>query len=103
MGAIERLTITLPTDMAGMVKGAVDEGNYASSSEVIREALRDWKMKRDLRLHQLAELKADIDRGLRDVAKGRVARFDVARIAAKGRKLLADQSISGLRKRRKST
>ena len=36
MGAIERLTITLPTDMAGMVKGAVEEENYVFSSEVIR-------------------------------------------------------------------
>ena len=102
MGAIERLTITLPTDMAGMVKGAVEEGNYASSSEVIREALRDWRLKRDFRLHQLAELKADIDRGLRDVAKGRVARFDVARIAARGEEVIGRAArISGSRKRRK--
>lgn len=41
MAAIERLTITLPAEMAGLVKRAVDEGNYASTSEVIREALRD--------------------------------------------------------------
>jgi Arc/MetJ-type ribon-helix-helix transcriptional regulator len=40
-------------DMAGLVKGAVDEGDYASTSEVIREALRDWKLKRELRLRQL--------------------------------------------------
>ena len=50
MGAIERLTITLPVDMAGLVKGAVEGGDYASSSEVIREALRDWKISRGLRL-----------------------------------------------------
>jgi len=42
MGDIERLTITLPAEMAELVKGAVDDGDYASSSEVIREALRDW-------------------------------------------------------------
>lgn len=94
MGAIERLTITLPTDMAGVVKGAVDDGDYASTSEVIREALRDWKLKRELRLRQLAALKADIDRGLADVAQGRVANFDAERIIARGRKLLADRSIS---------
>jgi putative addiction module CopG family antidote len=55
MAAIERLTITLPAEMAELVKGAVNDGDYASSSEVIREALRDWKMKRELRLAQLAE------------------------------------------------
>lgn len=94
MAAIERLTITLPTEMAGVVKGAVDNGDYASSSEVIREALRDWKVKRELRLGQLAELKADIDRGLADVAEGRVQTFDPKRIIARGRLLLEDRSTS---------
>ena len=69
MAEIERLTITLPADMAALVKGAVEGGDYASSSEVVREALRDWKMKRALQLQELATLKADIDRGLGDVAE----------------------------------
>jgi antitoxin ParD1/3/4 len=98
---IERLTITLPAEMAQLVKGAVDDGDYASSSEVIREALRDWKMKRELRLGQLAELKADIDRGLADVAEGRLAKFDAKRIIARGRKLLADRSTSALPRQQK--
>jgi antitoxin ParD1/3/4 len=101
LGAIERLTITLPANMTGLVKGTVNEGDYASTSEVIREALRDWKLKRELRLRQLAELKADIDRGLSDVAQGRLADFDVGRIIARGRKLLADRSNSDSPKRRK--
>jgi len=103
VGAIERLTITLPAEMAGLIKGAVDDGDYASTSEVIREALRDWKLRRELRLRQLAELKADIDRGLSDVAKGRIASFDAERIVARGRKLLADRSNSASRKRRRQT
>jgi antitoxin ParD1/3/4 len=96
MAAVERLTITLPAEMAGMVKGVVDEGDYASTSEVIREALRDWKMKRELRLYRLAELKADIDRGLADVAEGRLVKFDARRIIAQGRKLSAERSRSAL-------
>jgi antitoxin ParD1/3/4 len=103
VGAIERLTITLPADMAGLVRGAVDEGDYASTSEVIREALRDWKLKRELRLRQLTELKADIDRGLADVAEGRVASFDTERIIARGRKLLAGRLNSASPKQRKQT
>lgn len=101
VGAIERLTITLPAEMAVLVKGAVDGGDYASTSEVIREALRDWKLKRELRLRQLAELKADIDRGLADVAEGRLANFDAGRIIARGRRLLADRSNSASPTRRK--
>lgn len=94
MAGIERLTITLPSDMAVLVKGAVEEGDYASSSEVIREALRDWKVKRELQLQKIAALKADIDRGLADIAEGRVAEFDAGRIIERGRKLLAARGRS---------
>jgi antitoxin ParD1/3/4 len=86
MAGIERLTITLPTDMAALVKSAVEDGDYASTSEVIRAALRDWKMKRALQLQELAALKVDIDKGLADVAAGRVKDFDATRIIERGRK-----------------
>lgn len=52
MADIERLTITLPTDMAATIKDAVEGGGYASASEVIRTALRDWKLKRALQLQE---------------------------------------------------
>ena len=94
MADIERLTVTLPAEIAAAVKGAVAEGDYASASEVIREALRDWKMKRALQIEELAALKADIDKGLADVAAGRVKKFDAKSIVARGRKLLAARSAS---------
>ncbi|MGH7051767.1 MAG: ribbon-helix-helix domain-containing protein [Acetobacteraceae bacterium] len=94
MAEIERMTITLPSDMAAAVKGAVEGGDYASSSEVVREALRDWKTKRTLQLQELAALKAHIDRGLADLAERRVQDFDAARIIERGRKLLASRSGS---------
>jgi antitoxin ParD1/3/4 len=94
MADIERMTITMPTEMAAIVKDAVDTGDYASSSEVVRAALRDWKFKRALQLEELAALKADIDVGLADVAAGRVQDFDADRIVERGRKLLANRSSS---------
>ena len=94
MADIERLTITLPSDMAVAVKGAVAAGDYASASEVVREALRDWKRKRALQLQELAALKADVDKGLADVAEGRVQDFNPDRIVERGRKLLANRSPS---------
>jgi antitoxin ParD1/3/4 len=94
MAEIERLTITLPSDMAAVVKGAVADGDYASASEVIREALRDWRTKRDLHLTELTALKADIDKGLADLAEGRVKDFDAGRIIERGRKLLRSRSLS---------
>jgi antitoxin ParD1/3/4 len=89
MAGVERMTITLPSDMAALVKGAVDDGDYASASEVVREALRDWKTRRSLRLHEVSALKADIDKGLKDLAEGRIKAFDAKRIIERGRKVLA--------------
>ncbi len=94
MADIERLTITLPSEMATAIKSAVDGGDYASTSEVVREAVRDWKLKRALRLRELKALKTDIDKGLADLAAGRVRKFDPARIIQRGRRLLADRSSS---------
>lgn len=89
MSSIERLTITMPADMAAVIKAAVDEGDYSSASEVVREALREWKLRRAVQLQELAALKLDIDKGLADVAAGRVSDFDAARIIERGRQLLA--------------
>jgi len=94
MPEIERLTVTLPAEMAAVVKGAVQSGDYASTGEVIRAALRDWKLKRATQIEELAALKADIDVGLADIAAGRVNDFDPASVIERGRKLLAARSAS---------
>ena len=94
MSTIERLTVTMPSELAAVVKDAIAGGDYASTSEVVREALRDWKTKRALQLQELTSLKADIDKGLADVAAGRVAAFDTDKIIERGRKLLATRSPS---------
>jgi antitoxin ParD1/3/4 len=94
LSTIERLTITTPADMAAVVKAAVDSGDYASTSEVVRDALREWKMRRAIQLQEIATLKSDIDKGLADVAAGRVRDFDKKKIVERGRKLLASRSSS---------
>lgn len=40
MRSTRQLSITLPNEMADMVRAKVDSGAYASESEVIREGLR---------------------------------------------------------------
>lgn len=40
MRTTQQMSITLPNDMADMVKGKVRAGEYASESEVIRDGLR---------------------------------------------------------------
>lgn len=47
MGKVEKISIALTDEMLASVKEAVASGDYASSSEVIRHALRDWKAVRE--------------------------------------------------------
>ncbi len=91
MSNVERMTITLTAEMAQTVKGAVSDGEYASSSEVIREALRDWRHKRQLQTQALETFRAEIRAGLDDVEQGRVHDFDAERIVQKGRSKLANE------------
>jgi len=90
--ALERVTVTMPAEMSGVIKQAVAGGEYASTSEVVREALREWNTRRRLMLSELATLQADIHQGLADVAAGRVHDFDAERIIERGRQLLAARS-----------
>jgi antitoxin ParD1/3/4 len=57
MPTIEKLSIALPAEMAALVRRAVDGGEYSSNSEVIRDALRDWTHKRNLREQGLSNLR----------------------------------------------
>lgn len=57
MATVEKISIALTQDMAALVRQAVENGEYASSSEVIRDALRDWKLKRMLQQQQIEELR----------------------------------------------
>ncbi len=94
MAELERLTITMPGELAAAVRAAVAGGDYASTSEVLREALRDWKIKRAVQQEELSALKADIDKGLAEVAAGRLNDFNANRIIERGRKLLAARKPS---------
>ncbi len=103
MNTIERLTITLPPEMAEAVHSAVLAGEYASSSEIIREALRDWRHKRALQRRELEELRAQVQQGIDDLDAGRVQDFDPERIIQKGSQRLAPPPSSASPTRRKKT
>lgn len=60
----ERMTITMPAEMAETLRQTVAGGEYASTSEVVREALRDWTRARDVERRELEELRAAIRAGL---------------------------------------
>jgi antitoxin ParD1/3/4 len=72
----EKISIALPPEMVAIVRGAVATGEYASRSEVIRDALRDWTHKRSLRQQGVAELRALWQEAIKDKRTG-VATDDV--------------------------
>ena len=69
MPTVERITITMPTDMAESLRQTVAGGEYASTSEVVREALRDWTRCRDVERRDLEALRSAIKASL-DSAPG---------------------------------
>ena len=66
MPTTEKLSITLPKDMARMIRQKVEEGAYASNSEVIREGLRLMQEQEALRRHKLDWIREKIDESRRD-------------------------------------
>lgn len=70
MAGIEKISIALPLEMVTIVRQAVDDGEYASSSEVIRDALRDWTLKRNLRRQGIEELREVWQEALQDKRPG---------------------------------
>ena len=57
MPNVEENSIALPPEMVAVVRQAVETGEYASSSEVVRDALRDWTQTRSLRQQGIEELR----------------------------------------------
>lgn len=94
MKTVDRITITLPPEMAETVRAAVESGQYASNSEIIREALSDWTHKNTLRDRQLEALRKDVKEGLADVKAGKTRKFDPERIIKKGKKRLDKRAPS---------
>ena len=60
MQNVQRLSITLPAEMARLIRSKVEQGAYASNSEVIREAMRAWQETETLRSERVAIARAKI-------------------------------------------
>lgn len=64
MASVEKITVALTPEMAGFVRAAVESGEYASTSEAVREAVREWKERRDLLGYTIDELRGLAREGL---------------------------------------
>ena len=66
MSVAEKLSITLPAEMARMVRDKVVAGVYSSNSEVIRDALRLLQEQDLLKVQKLALLKEKLERSINE-------------------------------------
>ncbi|ESX05393.1 addiction module antitoxin [Mesorhizobium sp. LSJC268A00] len=64
MGHVDKRSITLSPELAAAVDDVVAAGEYASASEVIRDALRQWKDRRDLLGYTVEELRRLVQEGI---------------------------------------
>jgi antitoxin ParD1/3/4 len=86
MAAVEKLSIALTPEFAADIRRAIETGEYASVSEVVRDALRAWRQARESRAVALEELR----RLWRDgVESGESVPLDPEDIKRRGRERLA--------------
>ncbi len=76
------ITVSLPPEMAAMVRQTVENGTYSSVSEVVREALRDWSRKQSADQQELQELRALLQEAL-DSGSGEPSSTVFARLRAR--------------------
>lgn len=86
MTAVKKLSIALTPEFAADIRRAISTGEYASTSEVIRDALRAWKQQRQGRAIAVQELRRLWREGL---DSGESAPLDAKDIKRRGRARLA--------------
>lgn len=83
MPNIAKVSIALPSEMLDKVHEAVESGEYASSSEVVRDALRSWQDARRLRSEEIAFLRKAWKEGMQDRSPGTEAHIVIAKLRDK--------------------
>lgn len=92
MSKVEKISVALSSELLETVKGAVDSGEYASASEVIREALREWRLRQPLRQAEVERLRKAWADGM---ASGDPQPFDIEVIKQRARERLKQRPTTG--------
>ena len=91
MPNVGKMSIALTPELATAVREAVATREYVSSSEVVREALRDWQLRRALHQKELEELRRVWQEGI-DSGPGHLG--DLPAIKAEARRRLEQTGAS---------
>ena len=63
MPDVQKVSVALTGEQISALKAAVETGEYATTSEIVREAIRDWQFKRELRIEDMKRLRQMWDQG----------------------------------------
>jgi antitoxin ParD1/3/4 len=88
MPDVQKISIALTGEQISALKAAVEIGEYATTSEIVREAIRDWQFKRALRQEDLKRLCQLRDQG-KASGTASAADFEAARREARQRLAVA--------------
>lgn len=86
MAQIERMTVVFPEPMAAQIRAAVEAGEYASTSEAVRDAVRLWSDRRQMRARDIELLQQAWDAGK---ASGSAGEVDFKALRQEARERLA--------------
>jgi antitoxin ParD1/3/4 len=89
---IEKVSIALTTQQAELLREAVDSGEYATASEVVREAMRAWQEKWEARRADIRRLRDLWDEGK---ASGKPEPLDFDVLRQEARRALKEASGNG--------
>lgn len=62
----EKISVTITTDMLNAIRASVDAGEYASTSEALRDAVRLWQRQRVEDAERLEAIRARVRRSIED-------------------------------------
>ena len=82
MSNVEKVSVALTGEQVSALKAAVETGEYATTSEIVREAVRDWQLKRELRQYEIERLRDAWDKGL---ASGSAGELDMQELRKEAR------------------
>lgn len=91
MPDVQKISVALTTKQLEAVKSAVASGEYASTSEVIREALRGWQLREPLRKAEVQRLRKAWEDGL---LSGPAEPYDLREILEDAERRLSDSQAA---------
>ena len=92
MANVEKISVAVTPQQAATMREAVEAGEYATTSEIVREAMRDWLTKRELRQEDVRRLRQLWDDGK---ASGKPEPVDFDALRKEARQRLVKASSNG--------